>query len=379
MLVLLIAACGSQAAAPRPAPPPPPPAPITLDTSAPPEPVTCGDVGVLLRGAVDDERDAGPDKEATIANACLHGKWSREVIDCIGSSATPRDCLANLTPAQSTAYRKQLVAWLDEYPDEELEDDHEELAETFIDCKQGIGDVSQYAPAITASGSRRELAVSLRRHHVLELCEEWDEEVKQCFVAGKSPAACRTLLERDQEQAVVDALVEVDTLLARVDARKGPATCDRVVKTHYADARWKGVLAKVKPAERARVIAESRKRMRAACNSEAWSEPVRACIVAAGGDACFHASGIAAWGFPPSVVPIKTGIPECDAYGDALRALVKCTAIPRRAAQSMLDGFQRAAPGYASMTGAQRTMAASNCKHSDAAIRQSAKSLGCTI
>ena len=378
MLVLLVAACGSQAAAPRPAPTPPP-APIAIDTAARPAPVTCGDAGVLLRGAVDDERDAGPEKEAAIANACLHHEWSREVIDCVGSSTTPRDCLARLTPAQSALYRKQLVSWLDAYPDEELDEDHEELVEKYVECRHGIGDVLQYAPAVSATGTQRELAVSLRRYHLLELCEDWDQDVRQCFNEGKAPTVCRVLLEADEERAVVDTLVDIDAVLARVAARKGPPTCDRVVKTHYANARWKGVLAKLKPAVRARVIAESRKRMRAACSSEAWSETVRACIVADAGEACFHASGIATWGFPPSAVAIKTGITECDAYGDALRALVKCKSIPRKAAQSMLDSFQREAAVYANMSGPQRMAAASSCRHSDATIRQSAKSLGCTI
>lgn len=381
MLVLLVAACGSQAAAPAPKPSPLPPPPPAIDTSAPPAAVTCGEVGVLLRGEVSDEREAGPIKEATIANACLHDKWPREVIDCVGSSVSPRGCLAKLTPAQSGAYRKQLVAWLDAYPDEELEDDAIDaaIADDDIECKQGIGDVLQYAPGVTATGKQRELAISLRRYHVLALCEDWEEMVKQCFVDGKSAAACRMLLDPDQERDVADKLAEVDAILARVAARKGPASCDLAVKTHYADARWKGVLANAKPAERMRVIAKSRKLMRAACTADAWSENLRACIIAAGGDACFHATGTAPWGFPPSAIPIKTGIAECDSYGDALRALVKCNAIPRQAAQSMLDSFQRAAAAYANMTGAQRTAAASSCRHSDAAIRRSATSLGCTI
>ena len=379
-LVLVVAACGSRAAAPPPsAPPAPAPPPIA---AAAPAPVTCGDAGVILRGAIDDVRDAGPDKEATIARACLHDAWPREVIDCVGSSRTPRDCLARLTPEQTTGYRKRMLAWFDEYPDEEVDlEDDEVLAEVddFVDCQRGIGDVAQYDPIVTVTGKPRELVISLRRYHLLALCEHWPDDVRRCHADGKRPAVCRTLLDPDDEQDVVDRLAEVDAVRARVAAQKTPPTCERVVKTHYADARWKGALAQRKPAERARMIAQSRKLMLEACKRESWSEHVRACITATGGDACFHASNLAPWTYPPSALPIKTGIAECDAYGDTLRALARCTQIPRQAVQTMLDSYQRAAGAYATLPPAQRTATAAGCKRSDEAIRQSAQSLGCTI
>ena len=374
-MLVLVAACGAQSA-PPPKPSAPPPAPPRV--VGPPAPVTCGDVGVLLRGDVNDDREAGPVKEATIARACLHDKWPREVIECVGSATRPTPCLDKLTKEQLAAYHKKLLAWSDAFPGEDVAIEDELVDDVaFVDCAQGIGDVTQYAPVVTVTGKPREVAVSLRRYHVLELCEGWDMTVRQCFSEGKAPAQCRKLLDPDQEQDIVDRLADADALIAKVAAVKPPFTCDRAVKAHYADARWKGVLAKAK--DRAAVIAKSRKLMLDACTNDKWSENLRACLIAAGADACFHASGIAPWGFPPSAIPIKTGIPECDSYGDALRALLNCSAIPKQAAQTMLDSFQKSAGAYANMLPPARTAAANSCKQSDSAIRQSGRSLGCTF
>jgi hypothetical protein len=379
-VLLALAACGSQPAA----------APIVVAKPAPKSaktaPVSCGDVAVILRGPVDDDRNAGPMKEEAIAKACFHDHWERAVIDCVGSSKLPAPCLDKLAPEQRERYRERIAEWHESFPLEALGDDApEETAEVdYVSCGDAVGDVSLYAPALALKGSDRELATTMRRNHVLALCDDWTTEVRKCFEqtggASAAIASCRTQLEPDQEQELVDRLAEVDAVMTRILAVK-KADCRKVVATHYADARWTGKLATLKAAERKKLIAASRAAMTKACVDEKWSPSLRACVVAQGGDACFSASGMtpATWGFPASVIPIKTGIPECDAYGDALRALVTCKAIPRQAAQSMLDSFQLAAPIYLNMGPAERGPAARSCVQADSAIRQSAKSLGCTI
>src|SRR5687768_12145224 len=119
LVLVLVAACGSQPA-PPPAPIAPPAPPRVV---GPPAPVTCGEVGVLLRGSVKDERNAGPMKEAAIARACLHDKWSREVIDCVGATADPRPCIEKLAKEQRAAYDKKLLAWADSFPGEDVDVD----------------------------------------------------------------------------------------------------------------------------------------------------------------------------------------------------------------------------------------------------------------
>jgi hypothetical protein len=365
------------------APPVPPAAraPIkTIVKAAPPAPVTCGDVGVILRGQVEDDRAAGPMKEAAIAQTCLHEQWPADVRACIGGPA-PKGCLVKLAEAQRVAYHAKLASWADEFPDEQLDEeptDEDHLA--FIDCSTAVGDASQYAPVLAQKGEERELAVALRRQHLLALCEDWSTEARECFDQIKQPARCRALLEPDQQRVLIDRLADVEDVMARIGGTKAP-TCKRVVVLHYADARWKGKLDAIKAGEKKKIVIESRKRMLEACTAEKWTGSVRSCITVGGGDPCFIAAGMTAhaWGFPPSAIPIKTGIPECDAYADALRALASCNQIPRQAAQAMLDAYQQSAPAMANLPANQRTAAASSCKQADSAIRQSAQSLGCTI
>lgn len=319
-------------------------------------------------------------KEAAIAQTCLHAGWSAELRECIGGP-TPKACLEGLTETQRTAYREALSRWSDEFPEEErdgqpTDDDHV----VFVDCGTAVGDASQYAPVLVQKGEPRELAVALRRQHLLALCEDWRNDVRTCFDQMKQPERCRALLEPDQRQELIDRLAEVDALMAKVGAAKAPA-CKKVVEMHYADAHWKGRLGALTPAEKKKLVGDARKAMVDACTAEKWNASVRSCIAVGGGDPCFIAAGMSVhtWGFPPSAMPIKTGIAECDAYADALRALARCNQIPRQAAQTMLDAYQQTAAGMANLTGASRTAAANSCKQADSAIRQSAQSLGCTI
>jgi hypothetical protein len=376
LVVVMLVACS--------APPAPPAAPAparTVVKAGPPAPVTCGDVGVILRGPVEDDRSAGPMKEAAIAQACLHDQWSAEIRACIGGTPAPKTCLAQLAQAQRVAYQAKLERWADDFPEEQLDEeatDEDQVA--FIDCATAVGDASQYAPVLVQKGAERELAVALRRQQLLALCDDWTNEARKCFDQVKRPEQCRGLLEPDQQQDLVDRLAEVDVVMAKVAGTK-PPTCKRVVELHYADAQWKGKLDALKPGEKKKIVIESRKRMREACTAEKWTDSVRSCIAVGGGSPCFLAAGMSvhAWGFPPSAVPLKTGIPECDAYADTLRALAGCNQIPRQAAQAMLDAYQQTAPVMANLPANQRTAAASSCKQADSAIRQSAQSLGCTI
>nr|MBA3817323.1 hypothetical protein [Deltaproteobacteria bacterium] len=333
---------------------------------------------------------AGPMKEAAIAKACLHGQWSADVLACIGSARTARECLTTLTPAQRELLQRQLAAWNDAYPDELLEDagedDDVDVADlSYVDCAQGVGDVATYAPPLTVTGDDKELATALRRAAITILCDGWATDVRRCFQDGEPLATCRGQLAPDQEQALASKLADVAGLTARAAAlRKQPAklTCPRVAATHYGDGAWRGKLDAIKGAERRKLIADSRAKLAKACTADAWSPNLRACLVAGGGEACFAAISPAlarAWGYPAGGLVVKTGIPECDSYGDALRALAQCPQVPRAAAQSLLDSYQQTAASFASTPIADRPARAAACKLGDVAIRQSASGLGCTI
>src|SRR6187402_1944224 len=99
VLLLLAAGCTKPAAVAAPAQVP---APV-------PAAVTCGDAGVLLRGTVDDQRQAGPAKEAVIARTCKYEQWPAEVLQCVGEQAEAKPCLDKLAPVQRTAYDEALA------------------------------------------------------------------------------------------------------------------------------------------------------------------------------------------------------------------------------------------------------------------------------
>jgi hypothetical protein len=392
-VVLLLLAAGCAKPAPVVAPTAPPPAPAPK-----PAAVTCGDAGVLLRGLVDDQRRAGPAKEAAIASTCKAEQWAAEILGCVGEKPQARPCLDKLTAAQRTAYDQALAAWNDAYPDEMLEesdedDDDDDGMDTYIDCSDAIQDVTGFSPAVTLTGDSRDYLLALRKDALMDLCEDWEYDQRACFrdlaeggVAANAIAvdACRAQLDPAHAKAVTDKLAELDKLGAKVAAlKKNPAShdCKKVVATHYADAAWKGKMDAVKGRDRAKAIAESRTRMTKACTDVKWSPNMRACIVAGGADTCFTAgsSSSSSWSFPAVGVFVKSGIPECDAYAATIKALDACTAMP----QSQRDAIKRSW-GYLSATWAsvppeRKASTATSCKQVDDSIRRAVTSAGCKI
>ncbi|HWU90647.1 MAG TPA: hypothetical protein VN253_25450 [Kofleriaceae bacterium] len=386
LLLLLAAGCTRSAPALAPAqaqPQQPPPGPA----AAAPAPVTCGDAGVLLRGTVEDQKQAGPAKEAAIAHTCRFEKWPAEVLQCIGGRAEARPCLDKLSADQRDAYDKALAAWNEAYPDEYLEerDAMGDLGlDDYVDCSDAIKDVASYAPAVTLTGDDRDFVVDMRKEALLGLCEDWSSERRACF-RDAGPAgidACRAQLEPVQARAVTDKLAELDRLGAKLATqKKRPAAfdCKQVVAVHYADAAWKGTMEAVKGADRAKAIAASRARMTKACTDDKWSPSVRACIAAGGGQPCFTTVPYASWRFPAVGVHVRSGIAECDAYAETVKAVTACTSL----AQSTRDAIQRAweqlSANAASVTADRRQSTADTCRQIDTALRRSLASAGCKI
>ena len=390
VLLLLAAGCTKPATVAAPAAPPLQAAPAPA-----PAPVTCGDAGVLLRGNVDDQKQAGPAKEAAIARTCRLEKWAAEVLACVGEKPAAKPCLDKLTPAQRSAYDQGLTAWNEAFPDETLEERFDGIDESgidsYIDCSDAIQDVSGFSPAVKLTGDDRDYALALRKDALVALCEDWDFDRRVCFhelatsgVAGNSTAidACRAQLEPAQAKAVTDKLTELDKLGAKVATLKKSAAshdCKKVVAAHYADAQWKGKLDVVKGAERAKAIAESRAKMTKACTDDRWSPNMRACIVGGGGDACFTSVSSSVWGFPALGVFVKSGIAECDAYAESVKAADACTAL----SLSQRDSFKRMwsyLNGSAANATIERKVAiAQTCKQNDETVRRIVSTAGCKI
>jgi hypothetical protein len=389
VVLLLVAGCAKSAPVAAPvaaAPPAPAPKPAA---------VTCGDAGVLLRGTVDDQKQAGPAKEAAIAHTCKLEKWSAELLRCVGEKPQAKPCLEKLTPAQRSAYDQALAAWNEAYPDESLEEGGEYADmggdDTYIDCSDAIQDVSGFAPAVTLTGDDRAFVLEQRKEALVVLCEDWEHDRRTCFrdlavggMASNTTAvdACRAQLDPVQARAVTDKLSEIDRLGAKVAALKKNAAshdCKKVVAVHYADAQWKGKLDAVKGADRTRAIAESRTRMTKACTDDKWSPNMRACIVAGGGDACFTSVPASAWGFPAAGVFVKIGIPECDAYAETMKALDACTAMPQEQRDAIKRSWTYLSSSWANLTPERRGATATACKQVDDSIRRTVSSAGCKI
>lgn len=394
LVVVLLLAAGCTKPAPV-APAPPPVAAPAPKPAPKPAQVTCADAGVLLRGTVDDQKQAGPAKEAVIARTCKHEKWPAAVLGCVGDSPEARPCLARLTPEQRTAYDDALMAWNETYPDEMLEETYEDGddlgMDSYIDCTDAIQDVTGFSPAVTLAGDARDYVLELRREALLALCEDWPYESRACFRdlanegrAGSAAAvdACRAGLEAGYARDVTDKLAELDKLGAKVAALKKNAAshdCRKVVAAHYADAAWKGKIDAVKGAARAKAIAESRQRMTKACTDDKWAPNMRACIVAGGGDTCFTAVPASMWSFPAVGVLVSSGIPECDAYAATMKAVEACTALPQSQRDAIKRTWSYLNVSWASTPPERRAATATSCKSVDESMRRSAANAGCKI
>jgi hypothetical protein len=73
------------------------------------EPISCSDVGVILRGPSSGVGGAGPAKERAIAEACIADAWSRSVIECVGRGES--DCTDALSSSQQRSYDARLERW----------------------------------------------------------------------------------------------------------------------------------------------------------------------------------------------------------------------------------------------------------------------------
>ncbi len=379
---LLLGAC-SGAPVPGPAVPPKP-APVVRAPS-------CADAGVLLRGNVSDEAKVGTLKEELIAKLCTTDAWDAKVLACVTSTPAPVDCIVKLTPAQVTSYEAQLAAWHathgyaaedEDVPDaEDVDDPPPPEEEDWVACEDAVKHTEVWLPPITVTGADQVFAAGLRERELVKVCNqgEWSADVRTCLAAAteKTTVACVLQLDPMLQKAITVKIAETDKLAAKVlalAAKPAKVGCKQVVAAHYSDAKWKPTLPEVKGAERRKLIEASRKKLTKACTDESWPVAERACMVGGGGEACQRASR---WGFPAAGVLVKTGIAECDEYGEIIVKLAACDKLPAYTGQALLESYTTAAVYW--LKAADRASAATACKSAGDAVRQSAVSFGCTI
>ena len=377
----------------------PVPGPVTPPK---PEPVvrmaSCADAGVLLRGSVGDEDKVGKLKEDLVAKVCKTDAWDAKVLACVTSKPIPTECLSGLTPKQVSSYEEKLAAWHEKYGyggnedgveggEEGMDDPPPPEEDDWVACEDSIKHTELWLPPITVIGDDKTFAVGLRSRAMIKLCnlDEWSTEVKTCMAAAneKTTVLCVAQLDSTQQKAITAKLAETDKLAAKaIKLAKKPARvgCKQVVAAHYSDAKWKPELVEVKGAQRKKVMAESRKKMTKACTDESWPAAERACMLGDGGEACYGVAGRSSrWGFPAAGVLVKTGIAECDDFGESLVKLAACDKLPESSRGSLLDSYTMSAVHWLKATGDDRASAAAVCKGAGDAIRQSGASLGCAI
>jgi len=193
--------------------------------------------------------------------------------------------------------------------------------------------------------------------------------------------ACEAQLPPDQLTALAGRLGQLDALVAATfKKRKQPASCAGVVAQHYADAAWKGKLDMLVPAERKKAIAESRSRMTKACTAEAWTPTVRSCLVAGGAEQCFVATSFL-WTFPATgVLATSTGVPECDAYIDAMNRTQTCEKLAKETRDAFKESFTAMHDAFAqmkTMDDSVKKAMADSCRYGTEALQQVLSSSGC--
>ncbi|MDB4960880.1 MAG: hypothetical protein JWP01_879 [Myxococcales bacterium] len=360
---------------------------------------SCADAGVMLRGEVANEDADGKDKEAVIAKVCTTDAWSPKILACIASASAPTTCLEGLSEQQRTAYGAAVAQWHathgyaaegegEEGGEYGMDDPPPYDEEDWITCGTAVTHSESFPPIVTLTNDAdRKLATSLRGHELASMCtdDEWDMTIRQCMVDATATTigACIQQLDRSEQNAITAKLTTLDKVIAKaltLATKPAKVGCKQVVGVHYADARWKAMPAELKGADRKQAIAESRTRMTKACTTEQWPAVDRACVVAGGGEACFALSGRAnRWSFPAAGVLVKTGIPQCDAYGAAIMKLTACPGLDVASQDAMLGSYTMSAMYWLKMVGDQRTAVAAACDAAKTAIREAAVSSNCPL
>jgi len=357
--LLVLAACGAK----------PAPHAVIGHRATTPVPPSCADVGVILRGPIehgDNPADAGRAREAAIANACEADHWSAQVIACVASKPAASECLDQLAPEQHASYDEKLQAWSEQYGGEAYGGETGDDAPPEIAC----------ADAVAGLSAPDDWAGAMRKHALVEQCDrdDWRQEVRSCL-QDQAKTSCLDQLDTDERDRITAKLAELDRVndkLAAAKKQPKQITCDKIVAGYYGDARWKDKVDWVKGKDRTKMIAESRDRMKKACAADKWSDTLRACLSAGGEDACFAAAGAPAhaWSFPARGVLVSTGVPDCDAWGQAVMKLASCDKLPQASRDALQQAYEQLQQTWAVMPPDQRATLAEACKQATEAVRQ---------
>lgn len=391
--VLAVMSCGKKPAATTPVTSAPPAAKTSL--------TSCADVGVLLSAVADDGTGTRrTDHAKDIERACSKGHWPRKMVDCIGASTGDdiNACIEKLNENQQIVWNQLQAKWAQEidaaamyggqygyqYP-QVVGVTGDVRAPVVIDCTSAIGDAGRFPPAVGPTDGDRSFTDALRTWSLNQSCgTSWPDTLKSCLTNAAGADEVKTCMTTFAEVSkdISARVIAMDALMKRTKERRrgGDMSCSAAVATHYADANWKGKAPQTtKPEERRKMMADSRTKMTKACSDESWSDDLRSCIAADGGDACFAAAGVPnSWSYPAGGVFGSTGIPECDAYASELVKMQTCTGIPQATRDALKQSLESGLDMFKNIPPDQRPMYVDTCRQWVQSVKNMEMSAGCT-
>jgi len=367
LLLVVLAACGSKAKTP---------APIASNQQlAMPAQTSCSDAGILLSQLFSDADIEQRGKD--IAKQCGDRKWSRAMLDCIGSEPKQSlgTCFEKMTNDQQVAWAEMQNNWYGaQYNFNGMQvNGVQPDAAPVVDCNSAIGDAGRFPPVVGVADANRSLEISMRAYTLNQACAQWTYEQRSCLTDATTTEEIGPCLT---DKDVPNRIAASDALVKRVVAKRahaGDITCSAIVAVHYGDAAWKG-----KPATDKKVIADARDRMSKACSDDSWSEDLRACVAVDGGDGCWVAAGLAPlWGYPPGGGLPITNVPECDAYGVETAKLLVCQTAPQDTRDAFKQQFEQYAYAINRMPVQQRSQFVESCRQAMESLREYAMQFNC--
>lgn len=338
---------------------------------------TCEEAGIIMRGNLDVAvpSDAGPAKEHAIAESCTHDRWAQPVIACVAATATPNDCLHELSTAQRKAYDERIAAWGLKYIGSTTADP----AQPIPTCYDALHSIELFDPPITDSSPEHEWEATTRQRILSGLCyvDKWSDEQMYCLRDAMTEAATGACVAT-LDPKVHARLVGIHDLAKTIETlRKTPTKieCAKVAEHHYSDAKTKNDLKKLKPADRKALVAGVRKTMSDACTDEAWDEPTRACMIADGGEeTCI---GTVRWAAVQPPGQLYT-IPACADYAKAVADFQLCDAAPMDVRTAMYQALQQMDQSTVSQaSAAQKKTLETACTTAANAVRAVTTNYGC--
>jgi len=345
--------------------------------------------------------------EAEAAAACLDDQWPDAALECMSTRASPSSCLGQLDEYQQQSYDAHFGDWElnwtkgpgsrhggrgEDDPPPDDDDKPGGKHEEWISCDGALGDLASYDPQIKPGAADREYALKVRKAALEKSCEmKWTNDDKKCFTTAQNPtaiAACRNKLDAGAKNSLANSLADAEQRMKRtlkMSKDKKVTDCKALGTAYYSDDNTSGRLTSLAPAERERVIKQSREKLAESCKADKWKPTERACVAQARNEYaladCFDETYGKAFRFrlPAAGVTFKVGISECDELGELIRKIGTCDKIEKEIRDMLLDSYSTQLGMWVETRASEKAEVAALCKESIQRYTEGAKERGCTL